>query len=132
MPISIDSALGPLPEALSLRARRSEVLASNLANADTPNFKARDFDFRAMMDEAQGQQLALRTTQARHIAFDTEPGGDSLPLQYRVPDQPSLDGNTVDGQVEQAAFAENAVNYQATLTFLSSRIKGLMSAIKGE
>ena len=132
MPISIDSALGPMPEALILRGRRSEVLASNLANADTPNFKARDFEFRAMMDKAQGEQLAMQTTKARHIAFEPESGINGIPLQYRVPSQPALDGNTVDAQVEQAAFAENAVNYQATLTFLSGRIKGLMTAIKGE
>lgn len=133
MPLNIDSALGPLPEALVLRGRRSELIASNLANADTPNFKARDFDFHAMMDKARGEQLAVRTTQTRHIAFNSDassPGG--IPFQYRVPSQPALDGNTVDGQVEQAAFAENAVNYQATLTFLSGRISGLLRAIKGE
>ena len=132
MPISIDSALGPLPEALVLRGRRSELIASNLANADTPNFKARDFDFRAMMDQAQGGQLAVRTTQARHIAFNADAGAGGIPFQYRIPSQPALDGNTVDGQVEQAAFTENAVNYQATLTFLSGRIRGLLTAIKGE
>lgn len=132
MPLSIDSALGPLPEALVLRGRRSELIASNLANADTPNFKARDFDFHAMMDKAQGEQLAMQTTQARHIAVTEDNGIGGAPYQYRIPNQPSLDGNTVDGQVEQAAFAENAVNYQATLTFLSGRIRGLMTAIKGE
>jgi flagellar basal-body rod protein FlgB len=132
MPLNIDSALGPLPEALVLRGRRSELIASNLANADTPNFKARDFDFRAAMDKANGEHMAMRTTQARHIAFTETDAPGGLPLQYRVPHQPSLDGNTVDGQVEQAAFAENAVNYQATLTFLSGRISGLLRAIKGE
>jgi flagellar basal-body rod protein FlgB len=132
MPLNIDSALGPLPEALVLRGRRSELIASNLANADTPNFKSRDFDFRAMMDKAHGEQLAVRTTQARHIAFSDTGGPGGIPFQYRIPSQPSLDGNTVDGQVEQAAFAENAVNYQATLTFLSGRISGLLRAIKGE
>lgn len=132
MPISIDSALGPLPDALQLRARRSEVLASNLANADTPRYKARDFDFRAALATAQGDQLAMRTTQAQHIAFAQDDSVQGNTLQYRIPNQSSLDGNTVDAQVEQAAFAENAVNYQATLTFLSGRIKGLMGALKGE
>ncbi|MFN2309372.1 MAG: flagellar basal body rod protein FlgB [Gammaproteobacteria bacterium] len=132
MPLNIDSALGALPEALVLRGRRSELIASNLANADTPNFKARDFDFRAAMDQAQGGQMALRTTQARHIAFNDSDGPGGVHHQYRIPNQPALDGNTVDGQVEQAAFAENAVNYQATLTFLSGRITGLLRAIKGE
>lgn len=132
MPLSIDSALGPLPDALVLRGRRSELLASNLANADTPNFKARDVDFHAMMDQAQGGQLTMQTTSAKHIVFTEDNGFSGIPLQFRVPNQPSLDGNTVDGQIEQAAFAENSVNYQATLTFLSGRIRGLMTAIKGE
>lgn len=132
MPINIDSALGPLPDALTLRSKRSEVLASNLANADTPQYKARDFDFRAALASAQGDQLALRTTQARHIAFDQDSSVQGTTLQYRIPNQSSLDGNTVDAQVEQAAFAENAVNYQATLTFLNGRIKGLLGALKGE
>ncbi|WP_297526593.1 flagellar basal body rod protein FlgB [Thiohalobacter sp.] len=131
MPISFDSALGPLPQALKLRARRTEVLASNLANADTPNYKARDIDFRAAFDQAQGRRLAMRVTQPGHIPLG-EPAYGGAPLKFRVPSQPSLDGNTVDSQVEQAAFSENAVRYQATLTFLSGRIKGLKAAIKGE
>ena len=132
MPLSIDSALGPMPDALILRGRRSEVIASNLANADTPNFKARDFDFQSMMNKARSEQVALSTTHAQHIALNGADGIGGAPLQYRVPNQPSLDGNSVDLQVEQAAFAENAVNYEATLTFLTSRIKGLMTAIRGD
>ncbi len=131
MPINIDSALGPLPQALKLRAQRTEILASNLANADTPNYKARDFDFRAAMSRVQGGELPLKATRPGHIRQSSASVGGA-PLQYRVPSQPSLDGNTVDAQAEQAAFAENAVRYQATLTFLSGRIRGLMSAIKGE
>lgn len=133
MPLNIDSALGVMPEALILRGRRSELLASNLANADTPNFKARDFDFRAAMDQAYAGQVALAATHTNHISMtDVSNGIGNAALQYRMPSQPSLDGNTVDAQVEQANFAENAVNYQATLTFLTARIKGLMGAIKGE
>lgn len=132
MPLIIDSALGPMPEALILRGKRSELLASNLANADTPNFKARDFDFGAAMNQAHAGQVALATTHTNHIPMNDANGTGNAPTQFRVPNQPSLDGNTVDAQVEQAAFAENAVNYQATLTFLNSRIKGLMGAIKGE
>ncbi len=132
MPLNIDSALGPMPDALILRGRRSEVIASNLANADTPNFKARDFDFHSMMQTARSEQVALKTTNSHHIALNGAGGVDNESLLYRVPNQPSLDGNTVDLQTEQAAFAENAVNYQATLTFLSGRIRGLMSAIRGE
>lgn len=131
MPISIDSALGPFPEALALRARRTEVLAANLANQDTPNFKARDIDFRATLNKAQSDQLSLKRTNAGHLSAPGDlPGGASL--KYRQPLQASIDGNTVDAQLEHAAFSENAVNYQATLGFLSGRIKSLMLALKGE
>jgi flagellar basal-body rod protein FlgB len=130
MPLNIDSALGPLPAALSLRARRAEVLAANVANADTPNYKARDIDFRAAMSRARADAVELRVTRPGHIGPASGPGG-SPEIRYRVPEQPSLDGNTVDSRKEQAAFTENAVMYQTTLTFLNGRIKGLMLAIKG-
>lgn len=130
MPLSIDSALGPLPEALSIRARRAELLAANVANADTPNYKARDIDFRAALGQAQADAVRMQVTQPGHLSGAGAPDG-SPPAQYRVPDQPSLDGNTVDSQKEQSAFTENAVMYQTTLTFLNGRIKGLMLAIKG-
>jgi flagellar basal-body rod protein FlgB len=133
MPIDLDSALGGLPKALQVYARRTEVLASNLANSDTPNYKARDIDFRAALGTAQGQMLAMKTTHGSHLnrAGDNGLGaaGESL---YRVPSQPSLDGNTVDTQVEHAQFTQNAVQYQTTLQFLSGRIKGLMGAIRGD
>ncbi|RMG31143.1 MAG: flagellar basal body rod protein FlgB [Gammaproteobacteria bacterium] len=132
MPIDFDSALGPLPQALALRAQRMELLAGNLANADTPGYKARDIDFRAAMAEARRQTgIRLATTRPGHLG-----GGDrqgiTPPVRYRVPDSPSLDGNTVDSQREQAAFAENAIQYQATLTFLNGRIDTLRKAIRGE
>ena len=130
MPISIDSALGPLPDALALRARRTEILAANLANEDTPNYKARDIDFRATLNKAQSDHIALKQTHANHLSDSNGlPGGADV--KYRQPLQASIDGNTVDGQMEHAAFSENAVNYQATLTFLSGRIKSLMLAIRG-
>jgi flagellar basal-body rod protein FlgB len=130
MAISFDKALGSFPEHLKLYAERSSVLASNIANADTPGFKARDMDFRAMLASAGNQQLALTTTRGQHIGGDVQStmGRD---LQYRYPLQPSLDGNTVDLQVEQSEFAQNAVRYQSTLRFLSGRFSGLMLAIKG-
>ncbi len=130
MPIDIDSALGSLPAALALRARRTELLAANLANADTPHYKARDFDFRAAMDQASQGRVVLAATEPGHI--QPSAGGIDPEVHYRVPLQPSLDGNTVDLPVEQAKFAENALRYQATLTFLNGRIKGLLTAIKGE
>lgn len=131
MAISFDKALGDLPAQLALYGRRSSVLASNIANADTPGYKARDIDFRSVLATAGNDQVALRTTRPGHIAANggTVGGADLL---YRVPVQPSLDGNTVNSQVEQAQFAENSVRYQSTLTFLSGKFKSLKLAIKGE
>ena len=131
MPISIDKALGALPDHLSLYGRRSNLLASNLANADTPGFKARDVDFRRALQSAGDSQLAMKTTHRAHLGGPSSSSADAE-LLYRVPMQPSLDGNTVDSQVEQAQFAENAVRYQSTLTFLNGKFRGLRLAIKGE
>jgi flagellar basal-body rod protein FlgB len=117
MPTSIDAYLGIHTRALTLESRRTELLANNLANADTPGFKARDIDFRSALAAAGG------TT-----AGDTA----AAELKYRVPMAPALDGNTVDAQLEQAAFAENAVRYQATLTFINSKLRALMTAITGQ
>lgn len=130
MPLSIDSALGNHATALELRARRAELLASNLANMDTPNYKARDFNFRAAMTQALQGQDVLATTDPKHIEPNGAPGTPEL--LYRIPSQPSLDGNTVDPNMERAAFAENAVQYRATLTFLTDRIRTLMTAIRGQ
>lgn len=131
MAISFDKALGDMPAQLTLYGRRSGVLASNIANADTPGYKARDIDFRSVLAAAEGDRVALKTTRARHIGGAGGAGGDAE-LMYRIPVQPSLDGNTVNSQVEQAEFTENAVRYQSTLTFLNGKFKGLKLAIKGE
>jgi len=129
MPISFDSALGIHAKALPLRARRAEMLASNIANADTPGYKARDIDFRAALNQAQSASR-LQTTHPNHIA--TAGSGGNPETLYRVPSQSSLDGNTVDAQLEKAAFAENALRYQASLSFLDGKFKGLKAALKGE
>ena len=131
MPLSLDSLLGPMPQALKLRGKRNELLASNIANADTPNYKARDIDFRALMQGAGGDQLKLASTHSKHIATATD-NYAGMPLKYRVPNQPSMDGNTVDMQVEHAQFSENSVMYQTTLDFLSRKFKGIKSTLKGE
>ena len=133
MAIDLDRHLGILPEALALRARRAELIATNLANADTPNFKARDFDFREVLaaQTGRGSGVALATTQPGHVG-SAAPADPGTGLKYRVPLAPSLDGNTVDAQLEQSAFAENSVRYQATLTFLSARFRSLMTAISGQ
>lgn len=134
MSLSLDKYLGVHPEALQVSAQRGELLAANLANADTPNYKARDIDFRAALSEAgaAGGGAHLATTQAGHISSGGAVAAGSNELKYRVPYASALDGNTVDAQVEQANFAENAVRYQATLTFLNSKFRGLMTAITGQ
>lgn len=125
----LDHALGIHPQALALRARRSEVLAANLANVDTPGYKARDFDFQAVLrNEPAG--LPLRATQPTHL----QPEQGLVPrghMKYREPMQPSLDGNTVDTDLEYSNFASNALEYQTSLRFLDGRIKTLMLAIRG-
>jgi len=132
MAISFDKAFGIHESALNLKAQRAEILANNLANADTPNFKARDIDFdKAFKAAVNNQHAGLRRTHANHI--DSQIGTEIPGLSYRIPLQPDTgDGNSVEAQVEQTKFAENAMQYQASLTFLSSRIKGLLRAIKGE
>jgi flagellar basal-body rod protein FlgB len=137
--INLDSYLGVHATALRLREQRTELLARNLANADTPGYKAQDLDFRAAMaatSSPPGATGGLAATQNGHIpvsgAAALEPGSTEAFLRYRTPLAPSLDGNTVDAQLEQAAFAENSVRYQATLSFLSSKFRSLMTAITGQ
>ena len=116
-----------------LRGRRSSILAANIANTDTPNYKARDIDFAAVLKSANQQQsggLVLSSTHRDHIAPHNSIGQPGL--QYRNPLHPSLDGNTVDGHVEQAKFSENAMLFQTSYTFLNGKINGLMKALKGE
>ena len=113
---------------MRFRSTRSRVLASNLSNADTPHFKARDLDFRQALSSQSGR-LAMTSTHPRHIA--PTPGAPSYEMLYRYPYQPSLDGNTVESEVEQAQFARNAVQYQASVLFLSGKISGLRDALTG-
>jgi flagellar basal-body rod protein FlgB len=126
---AIDNFFKPDATALSLRQKRVEILGSNIANAATPHFKARDIDFSSAYKSALNDG-ELATTNARHI--DVGGNADTTEVQYRVPVSPSLDGNTVELHVEQVQFAENATNYEATLQFLNSRIQTLKSALKGE
>jgi flagellar basal-body rod protein FlgB len=127
-----DNIFGIHEQALLLHGQRLSVLANNLANADTPNFKARDIDFAAVLGSSDQQQsLAMNVTHAAHITpLEGElPSGE---LKYRNPYQASLDGNTVEMPVEQAAFSENNVRYQASLQFINSRIAELQFAIAGQ
>lgn len=132
----LDASLRFQQEALNLRSQRQQVLAANIANADTPEFRARDFDFsRELAKAVKGgkgtSSMRLVTTSALHLQ-----GASAVfavrELLYRVPDQPSLDGNTVDMDRERTQFVDNTVRYQASLTFLSSRLQGLKTAMQPE
>ena len=122
--------------ALSLRQQRLQILASNIANADTPNYKARDIDFQAALERAMGEAVPGAPTQTQPGHVDgTQPAGQPQAgpdgLLYRLPLQPSLDGNTVDGEYEKAAFARAALEYRASLSFVDGRVRKLMTAITG-
>lgn len=134
MAINFNNALGVHPQALVLREKRSEILAANLANADTPDYKARDLDFKSVLNQTlsggAGSDSSLkRTNQGHMLGQQTLLGADLL---YRNPHQASLDGNTVETNVEQAKYAENAVQYEASLNFLKGDFSDLMIAIKGQ
>jgi flagellar basal-body rod protein FlgB len=127
-----DNVFGIHEQALLLHGQRIGILATNLANADTPNYKARDIDFAAVLGSTDAQMpLAVSVTHAAHIApLEGElPAGE---LKYRNPYQASLDGNTVEMPVEQAAFSENNVRYQASLQFINGQIANLRYAIAGQ
>lgn len=139
MAISFNSALGIHEQALYLREQRSTVLANNLANADTPNFKARDVDFTGVLERASAALAARpggnagadqpRRTDARHLSLDDNGSSD---LMYRTPSQPAIDGNTVEEHAEMSRFAKNGMDFEASMYFLSGKFRGLKSAIKGE
>lgn len=115
-------------DTLALRSRRGTVLATNIANAATPHFKARDVNFDAEIQKIAKTNV-LTTTHNKHIPMASAREGE---LAYRQSVNPSLDGNTVEMVVEQTEFSENAVRYQTSLAFINGRIAGLMSAIRGE
>lgn len=130
----LDSSLRFHQEALNLRARRQEVLSANIAHADTPGFKARDFDFSSRLTEAvergrQSSSMSMSATSSRHLSGEAQTAGEA-DLMYRTPTQSSIDGNTVEMDVERVNFADNAMRYEANLTVLSSKIKSLLSAVQ--
>lgn len=130
----LDNDFRFLQKALDLRAYRQQTLASNIANADTPNYKARDFDFASELSRAvdmQSGKIALKTTSPRHL----QPSQDNplgVDLLYRSSVQPSIDGNTVDMDIERSQFTDNAIHYQFTLDRISGRIKNMLTAIQGQ
>lgn len=114
---------------LALRGYRQQLLASNIANADTPNFKALDINFAKTLEMAGGGSLSMAKTSARHLDAGSGLGLANVKPQYRNAVQPSVDGNTVDANIEQAQFAENALHYTTTLQFLNDKIKGMRLAL---
>ena len=129
MAINFDQELGLYPQALAMREKRIELLATNLANADTPGYKARDLDFKSILKQNLPETVSMERTQAGHFAPQQLLESRAL---YRNPSQVSLDGNTVEANVEQAKYAENAVQYQASLQFVSNNFSGLMMALRGQ
>lgn len=128
----LDKTLNFHQHALGLRASRQELLASNIANADTPNFKAKDVDFSSVLKEKLSSTTSattLSTTSPMHISNNKE-NGISNNILYRVPLQPSADGNTVDMDAERTRFADNSIKYDASLTFISGQFRNLMTAIQ--
>jgi len=126
----IDKAFGIHAVALSFRSERSSILATNIANSTTPGFKARDYDFRTALNQfTTDQQVGMQATNSRHIR--TSQKNDFGDLLYRVPTRVTTNNNTVEADVEQAAFSENALRYQTTLQFLNGSISGLRKAITG-
>lgn len=130
----LDAALNFNREALNLRAQRQEVLASNIAHADTPNYKARDIDFSSRLTEAvergrASQSMSMSVTSSRHIRAEAQVMPDQN-LLYRVPNQSSIDGNTVEMDVERINFADNALRYESNLTVIGAKIKTLLSAVQ--
>ena len=127
---AIDKALGISPQVLALRAQRMNLLSSNIANADTAGYKARDIDFATALSQAEQSQGRVERTHAAHIALS---GSAEQPdALYRLPAEVAPDGNSVDPAMEHKAFMENALRYQASLQLLDSRIKGIKNAIRGE
>ena len=137
MSINFEKALGSAERALIYRSQRAEILSNNIANADTPNFKARDLDFSTVLasqtKETPATQFSLETTNVKHIT-EKESAGDIYEgaLLYSTPAQPAIDQNTVDQQVEIAKYTENGIRFDAAFTRLNGAFKGLLKALRGD
>lgn len=130
---AIDKAFDFQEKALTLRGYRQQLLASNIANADTPNYKAVDIDFSKALQAARSVQsgVELAKTSLLHLDGKHANGAAGIKPMYRTSVQPSIDGNTVDTNIEQAGFSENALNYLATLQFINGRLKDIQEAVRG-
>ena len=133
MSFAFGSSFNLHEQALYLQERRTELLSANLANAETPHYKAKDFDFKASLQAAVRNPFgnkALSETNQKHIQPTNS--GLNFEMLFRMPYQASLDGNTVESQVEMAEFNDNAIRHMASLRFLNGKIKTLMTAIRGD
>ena len=133
MALNIDKALGIYPHTLELRVKRAELIANNIANQDTPGFKAQDINFKSLLQEAtsaSNASQAMKTDSAHQNGFIDFSGAESI--QYRLPSQPSIDGNTVNSEVEKAEYAKNSLRFQTSFLFLNGAIKAIKDAIRGE
>jgi len=130
MAINLDNIFGVYPDALILRGKRAELIASNIANADTPGYKAKGMDFHKLLAQAtQKQSLGMSQTNSKHLNMSM---GLTNGTKYRVPDQPDTgDGNTVNVQVERNLYLSNSLEYQVSLQFINGTIRGLRKAITG-
>lgn len=131
MAINFSNALGIHERALNLRSQRSEVLANNIANADTPGYKAKDIDFKEILRNTSESMENMRTTNASHISDDYDESGNAE-LKFKNPLQPSVDGNTVEVHEEKAEFLKNALQFQASFRFLNEKVKGIKAALRSE
>ncbi len=125
----ISDYLGVHATALPLREQRMQLIASNLSNADTPNYKAKDLNFQAVLENAAARPSSLRATDARHLADAVNLGPQ---IHEREGVQPSLDGNTVDADTERAAYGRAALEYRASLSFIESKVRTMLTAITGQ
>jgi flagellar basal-body rod protein FlgB len=133
MAINFSGALGVHEQAFRLRSDRAGLLAENLANADTPGYKAKDIDFKGILGgqvQMQSSGNQMKTTHSNHFALTNN--SSEYDMLYRTPQQPSIDGNTVEEQVENAEYMKNSLAFEASFNFLNGKFKKLTSAIKGE
>jgi flagellar basal-body rod protein FlgB len=133
MAINFSSALGVHEQAFRLRSDRAAILADNLANADTPGYKAKDIDFKAILGgevQMKSSGNTMKTTHSNHFSITNS--SSEYDMLYRTPQQPSIDGNTVEEQIENAEYMKNSLAFEASFNFLNGKFKKLTSAIKGE
>lgn len=128
----LDNALAFHTQALNLRAHRQQLLAANIANADTPHYKARDIDFKSALGEALAGRgingLGMAVTSGRHLSGNSAP--TTATLRFRAETQSGVDGNTVDMDVERAQFSDNAIHYEASVTFVSGMLRSITDAMQ--